>query len=76
MSSDITIIDGDGLDTLLEPYREALGDDYEAYRNHCRRVLTYAVHFLGGDEQDRPLLEAALAYHDLGLRTAGDLAYL
>ncbi len=76
MTTDITIIDGDDLDRLLEPYRDALADDFVAYRNHCRRVLTYAIHFLDGDREQQPLIETALAYHDLGLWTDDELAYL
>ncbi len=76
MTDEITIIDSSGLDVLLEPYRSTLGDDLVAYRNHCQRVLTYALHFLDGDQRHRPLLEAALAYHDIGLWTDDELAYL
>lgn len=66
----------DSLDELLEPLRTTLGDDYGGYRNHLYRVLTYTQHFLNGDQSHRRLLEVALVYHDIGLWTDEDLAYL
>lgn len=77
MAVPITIISqSDSLDELLEPFRDALGDDYAGYRNHLYRVLTYTLHFLGGSQTHRQLLEAVLVYHDIGLWTDAELAYL
>ncbi|PIB93390.1 hypothetical protein [Caulobacter sp. FWC2] len=39
-------------------------------------MLTYAMHFLGGDARWREVVAFALAYHDVGLWTDGKLAYL
>lgn len=64
------------VEALLAPYREKLGADYVGYRNHILRVLTYALHFLGGNEEHLPLIETALAYHDIGMWSDGELAYL
>lgn len=64
------------VDQLLEPFRAALGADYNAYRGHVLRVLTYAMHFLNGDETWRPAIETALVYHDIGLWSDNDLGYL
>lgn len=75
--TDVNIIsESPSLDELLEPLRGALGQDYAGYRNHLYRVLTYTVHFLDGDQTHRALLEAALVYHDIGLWTDNELAYL
>ncbi|WP_170421504.1 phosphohydrolase [Ruegeria arenilitoris] len=77
MTDVIKIIDhSDRVERLFEPYREALGDDYLAYRGHVYRVITFAMHFLDGDEEARPMVETALVYHDIGLWTEHDLAYL
>mmetsp|Transcript_9211 Transcript_9211/g.26785 ORF Transcript_9211/g.26785 Transcript_9211/m.26785 type:complete len:221 (-) Transcript_9211:492-1154(-) len=51
----------------LQKYRAVLAGDYDAYVNHNLRVLTYALDFLHGDDSQRHIIEAALAYHDLGL---------
>ncbi|MGB0660782.1 MAG: hypothetical protein ACPGNV_11450 [Mangrovicoccus sp.] len=64
------------IEALLVPYKEAVGKDYEAYRNHIYRVLTYALHYLGPDHPNRREVEAALVFHDIGLWTACNLAYL
>ncbi len=62
------------VEQLLAPYRESIGKDYDGYRNHVYRTITYALHFLNGQHQQ--LVETALVYHDLGLWTDRDLAYL
>ena len=65
------------LDAVLEPYRARIGADFAGYRNHCLRVLTYALHFVGEpSEADRRAFEVALAFHDIALWTHGALAYL
>ncbi len=73
----IEIIDhSDRVETLFEPFRDALGDDFRAYRGHVYRVITYAMHFLNGNIAHQPVVETAFVYHDIGLWTAHDLAYL
>jgi hypothetical protein len=64
------------MERLLSPFREQLGIDYEGYRGHIYRVLTYTMHFLGGDEIHRRAVETALVFHDIGMWTDHDLAYL
>lgn len=64
------------VERLLAPYRAQLGRDYDGYRNHILRVLTYAMHFLDGEERYLPIVETALAFHDIGMWSHGDLAYL
>lgn len=77
MAADITIIDqSDRVEALFDPYRDIIGDDLPAYRGHVYRVITFAMHFLDGDEAARPLVETALVYHDIGLWTENALAYL
>ncbi|GAX79079.1 hypothetical protein CEUSTIGMA_g6519.t1 [Chlamydomonas eustigma] len=61
----------------LEKYRDVIGEDYEGYRGHIYRVLSYTLHYLGRDAPKfRPVIEIALVYHDLGLWTHSTLAYL
>lgn len=77
MQDAIQIIDqSERVERLFAPYRDRIGADFPAYRGHVYRVLTYAMHFLNGDEAARPVVETALVYHDIGLWTAQDLAYL
>lgn len=69
------------LEKHLDVHRDALGEEYGPYRNHCLRVLSYTKHFLSDEgeplsgEQEE-LVVAALAYHDIGLWTDGTLSYL
>lgn len=64
------------IDGILATYAPRIGGDLPAYRNHVYRVVTYAMHFLGGDAAAERAVETALAYHDIGLWTDGALAYL
>lgn len=50
--------------------------DYQAYRGHIYRVLSYTIHFLDGDETHINVIGPALVYHDIGLWTKKTLAYL
>lgn len=77
MTETIAIIaDAPRVEALLAPYRVQMGADYRPYRNHVLRVLSYAMHFLEGDAAARPVVETALAFHDIGLWSAGALGYL
>jgi hypothetical protein len=68
------------LDTELEKFSGAMGDEMNAYRNHCLRVLSFAVAHLGGvknvSSKSVDVMALALAYHDLGLWSDGALDYL
>ena len=71
------------LDKLLNDYKDLIAGDFQGYRNHIYRVLTYTLHFLDGDStQDGkvlkylPVIEAAIVYHDIGLWTDRKLSYL
>lgn len=60
----------------LNKYKSVIGADFDGYRNHIYRVLTYATHFLDNDVKNIDVIGTALVYHDIGLWTAGTLAYL
>jgi len=64
------------VDELLSHYENAIGADFPGYRNHVYRTITYAMHFLDGAAQDERLVETAMVYHDIGLWTDHELAYL
>lgn len=77
MAAAIPIVqESERVEALLQPYQDVLGNDFRAYRGHVYRVITYAMHFLKQEESHRALVETALVYHDIGLWTAKDLAYL
>ncbi len=71
------IIDSDPVvESELARLADRIGADLPGYRNHIYRVLTYAMHFVGGEARWRRPFAFALAYHDVGMWTDQDLAYL
>ncbi len=73
----IEIIDhSDWVEELFSPYRDVIGKDYNAYRGHVFRSITFAMHFLAGDASHRKMVETAFVYHDIGLWSENNLAYL
>jgi len=64
------------VDGLLEPWADAIGADYEGYRNHVYRVAHFghALRDLSTDERAKVLIAAA--FHDLGIWTDGTFDYL
>ena len=64
------------VEELLERYRAVIGEDFPGYRNHVHRTVSYAMHFLDYDESFEALVETAFVYHDIGLWTDHELAYL
>ena len=77
LSSPITVIQhADEVEKYLTEHKTEIGEDYDAYRGHIYRVLSYAMHYLNGDTTHFALIAAALVYHDIGLWTHKTLAYL
>jgi len=64
------------VEELFARYETLVGKDFPGYRNHVYRTITYAMHFLGQAAQHERLVEAAFVYHDIGLWTDHELAYL
>jgi hypothetical protein len=77
LPNEINIIENDEtVEKLLKRHKNQIGKDYDGYRGHIYRVLTYANHFLHNDNSNRKVISAALVYHDIGLWTNHSLAYL
>jgi hypothetical protein len=64
------------VEELFSRYEIIIGKDFSCYRNHVYRAITYAMHFLEYDLELEPLVETAFVYHDIGLWTDHELAYL
>jgi hypothetical protein len=64
------------VESLFSPYRDSIGRDFDGYRNHVNRCITYAMHFLDQEPAYEPMVETAFVYHDIGLWTDKELAYL
>mmetsp|Transcript_2618 Transcript_2618/g.4564 ORF Transcript_2618/g.4564 Transcript_2618/m.4564 type:complete len:218 (+) Transcript_2618:93-746(+) len=80
-TSDFKVLQPDDAPVLMEylkKYEKELGEDFLAYRNHCLRVMSFTSYFLGKepDSGAKKVLQAALAYHDLGLWSDMKASYL
>lgn len=64
------------VEELFQPYKDLIGGDYLGYRNHVYRTITYAMYFLNNNPEFEQLVETAFVYHDIGLWTDHELAYL
>lgn len=74
---DITIrIHRPRVESLLAPFQSTIGRDFDGYRNHIYRCITYAMHFLDHSPEHEQLVETAFVYHDIGLWTDKTLEYL
>lgn len=64
------------VDGLLETYREQLGGNYDAYRNHLYRMMNFTLYLNGPDESLLAPLEVAGFFHDLDFILRGNAHYL
>lgn len=76
MSEIVIKLERPRVEALFAPYEPIIGEDLPGYRNHVYRTITYAMHFLNNAIADESLVETAFVYHDIGLWTAHELAYL
>ncbi|REH37740.1 hypothetical protein DFR26_1522 [Paraperlucidibaca baekdonensis] len=70
----------EALEAVLNDWREVIGTEFQAYSNHCYRVLNgaYALleaHDLATDEHLQTI-GFALGFHDLGIWSDADFDYL
>lgn len=61
--------------TLLQPFRQQLGSDYEKYKNHACRVLAACL-LLDSEAGNQEKYAIAAAFHDIGIWTHHTLDYL
>lgn len=64
------------LDDILENWRGPLGGDFAAYKNHCYRVLNFALALSPENADAAHKLAIAAAFHDLGIWAHGTYDYL
>ena len=53
------ITQSEGVETHLLPFKGQMGDDFDCYRGHIYRVLSYTLHILGPDTAYRPVIEVS-----------------
>ena len=64
------------LDSILGSWRTHLGEDFNADRNHCHRVLNFCIAFCGDSGETINKVSIAAAFHDLGIWTNYTYDYL
>lgn len=64
------------LDALLAAHAGSLGEDATGYRHHAYRVANFYWQLAPGDADALEKLSIAVAFHDLGIWTAGTFDYL
>lgn len=61
---------------LLEPRKGIIGADFEGYRNHCHRMVTFCLALRRCTPEEEQKVAIAACFHDIGLWTASTLDYL
>lgn len=64
------------VDRILGRFGTVIGPDLEAYRNHVYRVANLCFSLGSYDDAERERIQIAACFHDIGIWTAGTLAYL
>lgn len=66
------------IETLCESHRKILGNDFNAYRNHCCRVYHFCMALCDGpqDEGRKEKIAVATVFHDLGIWEGNTFDYL
>ncbi|MFZ4524345.1 MAG: HD domain-containing protein [Chlorobium sp.] len=64
------------LDEALATFRQVLTVDYDAYRNHCMRVLNFCLAFAGDRADAENIITIAALFHDLGIWTDNTFDYI
>ena len=68
--------DTEHIDSILQPWKEVIGRDYEGYRNHVVRMATFSLMLQPCSPEDQLKIEIAACFHDIGIWTDNTLEYL
>ncbi len=64
------------IDEILPAWREQIGADHMAYRNHLYRMVNFCFALATPDASGRSKIAIAACFHDLGIWSHGTLDYL
>lgn len=64
------------IDSILSPWRELIGVDFDGYRNHVVRMASFCLMLAPCDAEAQRKIEIAACFHDIGIWTASTLDYL
>ncbi|NTU57965.1 MAG: HD domain-containing protein [Chlorobiaceae bacterium] len=72
----MSVMKSDLIDNLFDGYRDVLGPDYDAYRNHCLRVFNFCLRLTRGKPVAEEKIAIAAFFHDIGIWTDKTLDYI
>lgn len=64
------------IDDILAPWQSVIGEDFQGYRNHVVRMVTFCQRLRACSREDTQKLVIAGCFHDIGLWTHDTLDYL
>lgn len=64
------------VDELLAPWKSCIGNDFQAYRNHVCRMVTFCCDLQDCTPEEQQKIAIAGAFHDIGIWTENTLDYL
>jgi hypothetical protein len=64
------------LESILNEWREAIGNQYEPYKNHVYRVLNFCFALHQCSEEDKQKLIITGCFHDIGIWSDDTIDYL
>lgn len=64
------------IDAILDQWRPAIGEQFDAYRGHVLRMFNFALLLGPTTEVERDKLAIAAAFHDMGIWSDDTLDYL
>ena len=69
-------VDLERIDGILSEWRGTIGADYDGYRNHVVRMVTFCLMLSECSAEERQKLEIAACFHDIGLWAGNTFDYL
>ncbi len=64
------------LDEILSDWAELIGDDFQGYLNHCRRMSLCCIQLHDCTDDDVKKIQIAAAFHDLGIWIEDTVDYI
>ena len=64
------------IDEILSDWKDVIGDDYNGYRNHVCRMVTFCLSLGEYSEEDHQKICIAAAFHDIGIWIENTVDYV